>query len=154
MALGDVGFSAVAIGALLLPPAVSGAIAARRSATIGARLGRWNDPVAALATVLVLVAVLVTPPVAAALSLVALAAAYGVVQPPLLDAVSAAVTDGPATAIGAANLVLLLGGGAGSAVVGGLGATGGGVVLLVLVGAVAVVTVAAARPGAGVADRA
>lgn len=130
VALGGIGVSALGIGALLLPPALSGAVAARWSGAITGRLGRWTEPVAAVATVSVLLVVLFAPPVLAALSLLALAGAYGIVQPPLLEAVSRAVDDGPGTAIGSANLVLLLGGGVGSAVVGGLGARGGGFVLL------------------------
>jgi MFS family permease len=144
VALGRIGVSALGIGALLLPPAFSGAVAARWSAVITGRLGRWTEPVAATATVSVLLVVLVAPPVLATLSLFALAGAYGIIQPPLLEAVSSAVDDGPATAIGAANLVLLLGGGVGSAVVGGLGARGGGLVLLVMALAVSTVVFRAA----------
>lgn len=161
VALGGVGVSSVGIGLLLLPPAVTGALAARWSASIGSWAGRWTDPVAAAAPVVVLAAVLLAPPVAGALTLVVLAAAYGVVQPPLLAASSELVSDGPATAIGAANLVLLLGGGVGSAMVGGLGATGGGsallaigLVVLVVVarGAVRAPGTAAAAGGVAVAD--
>jgi MFS family permease len=137
VALGEAGFGALAIGLLLLPPAVSGALSARFSGAIGARLGAWTDPVAAWFTLVVLVVLVAGTPVAAAIAIVVLATAYGMVQPRLLAAVSAAVQDGPATAIGSANLVLLLGGGAGAAAVGGLGEVLGPAVLLVLVGLVA-----------------
>lgn len=141
VALGRIGFGAIGIGLLLLPPAVSGALFARRSDAVARVLGRWTDAAAAIATVTVLVVILQAPPVAGALALVGLAAAYGVVQPRLLATVAERVQDGPATAIGTANLVLLLGGGIGSAMIGGLGRTAGGPVLTVLVGVVAAATV-------------
>ena len=141
VALGRVGFGAIGIGLLLLPPAVSGALFARRSDAVARVLGRWTDAAAAVTTVVVLVIILTAPPVAGALALLGLAASYGVVQPRLLAAVAERVQDGPATAIGTANLLLLLGGGIGSAMVGGLGRTMGGIVLLVLVGLVMLATV-------------
>lgn len=141
VALGRVGFGAIGIGLLLLPPAVSGALFARRSDVVARVLGRWTDAAAAVTTVAVLVVILTAPPVAGALALLGLAASYGVVQPRLLAAVAERVHDGPATAIGTANLLLLLGGGIGSAMVGGLGRTLGGIVLLVLVALVALATV-------------
>jgi hypothetical protein len=141
IALGRAGFGAIGIGLLLLPPAVSGAVAARRSAAVARVLGRWTDAAAALTTVAVLVVILTAPPVAGALALLGLAAAYGIVQPRLLAAVADRVHDGPATAIGTANLLLLLGGGIGSAMIGGLGRTDGGITLAVLVGVVALATV-------------
>ena len=141
VALGRVGFGAIGIGLLLLPPAVSGAVFARRSDAVARVLGRWTDAAAAVTTVVVLVIILTAPPVAGALALLGLAAAYGIVQPRLLAAVASRVQDGPATAIGTANLLLLLGGGIGSAMVGGLGRALGGVVLAVLVGLVAIATV-------------
>lgn len=149
VALGRVGFGAIGIGLLLLPPAVSGAVFARRSDAVARVLGRWTDAAAAVTTVLVLVVILTAPPVAGALALLGLAAAYGIVQPRLLAAVAERVQDGPATAIGTANLLLLLGGGIGSAMVGGLGRSLGGTVLAVLVGFVAAATVreAAATKG-------
>lgn len=143
VALGRAGFDAVAIGALLVPGAVSGAVSARASERTGAVLGRWTDAAGALVTVVVLATVLLAPPVVAALALVGLAAAYGTVQPRLLAAVAEHVSQGPATAIGTANLLLLLGGGVGSAAVGGLGRSLGGTVLLVLVVVVAGATVRA-----------
>lgn len=145
VALGRLGYGAIAIGLVLLPPAVSGALAARNTAAIAARLGRATDPLAAVITAVVLTVLLFAPPLAAALSLVGLAAAYGIVQPRLLETVSARVHDGPATAIGTANLVLLLGGGVGAATVGGLGTQRGLTVLLVLVVAVAASVVRASR---------
>lgn len=141
VALGRVGFGAIGIGLLLLPPAVSGALFARRSDAVARVLGRWTDAAAAVTTVVVLVIILTAPPVAGALALLGLAASYGVVQPRLLAAVAERVHDGPATGIGTANLLLLLGGGIGSAMVGGLGRTLGGIVLLVLVSLVALATV-------------
>jgi hypothetical protein len=141
VALGRAGFSPIAIGVLLLPPAVSGAVFARRSAAVARALGRWTDAAAAVTTLVVLVVILAAPPVAGALALLGLAAAYGVVQPRLLAVVADRVDDGPATAIGTANLLLLLGGGVGSAIVGGLGLVRGGVVLAVLVGLVVVAVV-------------
>ena len=144
VALGGIGFSAIAIGLVLLPPAVSGAVFARRSDAVARVLGRWTDAAAAVTTAAVLVVILAAPPVAGALALLGLAASYGIVQPRLLAAVAARVDDGPATAIGTANLVLLLGGGIGAAMVGGLGRTNGGIVLSVLVSAVALLTVRAA----------
>ena len=141
VALGRVGFGAIGIGLLLLPPAVSGALFARRSDVVARVLGRWTDAAAAVTTVAVLVVILTAPPVAGALALLGLAASYGVVQPRLLAAVAERVHDGPATAIGTANLLLLLGGGIGSAMVGGLGRTLGGIVLLALVALVALATV-------------
>ena len=122
-------------------PAVSGALFARRSDAVARVLGRWTDAAAAVTTVVVLGIILTAPPVAGALALLGLAASYGVVQPRLLAAVAERVQDGPATAIGTANLLLLLGGGIGSAMVGGLGRTMGGIVLLVLVGLVMLATV-------------
>ena len=116
-------------------------MAARRSAAVARVLGRWTDAAAAVTTVAVLVVILTAPPVAGALALLGLAAAYGIVQPRLLAAVADRVHDGPATAIGTANLLLLLGGGIGSAMVGGLGRTGGGITLAVLVVGVALATV-------------
>ncbi len=133
VALGRAGFGAIGIGLLLLPPAVSGALFARRSDAVARVLRRWTDAAAAVTTLAVLAIILTAPPVAGALALLGLAAAYGIVQPRLLAAVAARVDDGPATAIGTANLVLLLGGGIGSAMVGGLGLRLGGVVLAVLV---------------------
>ena len=144
VALGRAGFSAIGIGLLLLPPAVSGALAARHSNAVARVLGPATDAVAALVTLVVAVGVLLAPPVVAALALVGLAAAYGIVQPRLLAVVSSRVDDGPATAIGTANLVLLLGGGIGSAMVGGLGRTVGGATLAVLV---ALVVAAVVREG-------
>lgn len=141
VALGRIGVGPIGIGLLLLPPAVSGALAARRSAAIAERLTPWTDAVAAVTTLVVLVLILTTPPIVGALSLVGLAASYGIVQPRLLDMVSTRVDDGPATAIGTANLLLLLGGGIGSAMVGGLGLVLGGIVLAVLVAGVAVAVV-------------
>lgn len=141
VALGGVGFTAIGIGLLLLPPAVSGAVFARKSAAVARVLGRWTDAAAAVTTLAVLVVILVAPPVVGALALLGLAASYGIVQPRLLAAVASRVEDGPATAIGTANLLLLLGGGVGSAIVGGLGRTAGGVALVILVGLVASATV-------------
>ena len=141
VALGRAGASAIGIGLLLLPPAVSGAVFARRSDAVARALGRWTDATAAVTTLAVLVVILVAPPVAGALALLGLAASYGVVQPRLLAVVAERVDDGPATAIGTANLLLLLGGGVGSAIVGGLGLLRGGVVLALLVGLVVVATV-------------
>ena len=154
VALGRAGFSAIGIGLLLLPPAVSGAVFARRSAAVARVLGRWTDAAAAVTTLLVALVILLAPPVAGALALLGLAAAYGIVQPRLLAVVAERVHDGPATAIGTANLLLLLGGGAGSAMVGGLGRTLGGAVIVVLVGLVAVATLreATARDHRAIAD--
>ncbi len=143
--LGRDGFSAIGIGLLLLPPAVSGAVFARRSDAVARRLGAATDAVAAVVTLLVLVVILTAPPVAGALAVIGLAAAYGIVQPRLLAAVADRVDDGPATAIGTANLVLLLGGGIGSAMVGGLGLQRGGVLLALLVGCVVVAVSREAR---------
>lgn len=145
VALGRIGFSAIGIGLVLLPPAVSGAVFARRSDAVARVLGRWTDAAAAVTTAVVLVVILLAPAVVGALALLGLAAAYGVVQPRLLAAVAARVDDGPATAIGTANLLLLLlGGGVGSAMVGGLGRSLGGAVLAVLVAGVAALVVRAA----------
>lgn len=150
VALGRVGFSAIGIGLLLLPPAVSGAVFARRSDAVARVLGRWTDAVAAVTTLVVIIVILAAPPVAGALALLGLAAAYGIVQPRLLAVVADRVHEGPATAIGTANLLLLLGGGVGSAMIGGLGRTLGGLVLAVLVGLVVVATLreAVATPAA------
>lgn len=142
--LGDAGFDAIVIGALLLPGAVIGATAARLSDRTAAALGRWTSPAAAVVTLLVLVGFLVLPPVLAALVTTGLAWSYGTIQPRLLAAIAVELDDGPATGIGSGNLVLLLGGGAGSAVVGGLGATLGGVVIALAVTAVIVATTAVA----------
>lgn len=138
VALGRAGFGAIGIGLLLLPPAVSGAVFARKSDAVARVLGRWTDAVAAATTLGVMLVILLAPPVAGALALLGLAAAYGIVQPRLLAVVAERVHDGPATAIGTANLLLLLGGGVGSAMVGGLGRALGGTVIAVLVGAVVV----------------
>lgn len=145
VALGRAGFSAIGIGLLLLPPAISGAVFARRSDSVARVLGRWTDAAAAVTTFAVILVILLAPPVAGALAVVALAAAYGIVQPRLLAVVAERVHDGPATAIGTANLLLLLGGGVGSAMVGGLGRTLGGSAIAILVGLVAVATVREAR---------
>ncbi len=145
VALGRVGFSAIGIGLLLLPPAVSGAVFARQSDAVARVLGRWTDAAAAVTTLVVLLVILGAPPVAGALALLGLAAAYGVVQPRLLAMVAERVHTGPATAIGTANLLLLLGGGIGSAAVGGLGRTLGGGLVALLVAVVAVATVREAR---------
>ena len=147
--LGATGWGAVGIGLALVPAAVSGAASARASGRIGALLGARTDPLAAVVTVAVAVTVVLAPPLVGALAIVPLAAAYGAVQPRMLDAVATEVTDGPATAIGAGNLVLLLGGGVGSAAVGGLGRVGGGVALAVLAAAVATWSVAATVREAG-----
>lgn len=145
VALGRAGFSAIGIGLLLLPPAVSGAVFARRSDAVARVLGRWTDATAAVTTFAVMVVILLAPPVGGALALLGLAAAYGIVQPRLLAVVAARVHDGPATAIGTANLLLLLGGGVGSAMVGGLGRTLGGGLIATLVGLVALATIREAR---------
>jgi MFS family permease len=134
--LGAAGYDAVAIGALLLPGAVIGATSARRSDRTAAALGRWTEPVAATITLVVLLAIVLLPPVAAALVTTGLAASYGTIQPRLLADIAGEVDDGPATGIGAANLVLLLGGGIGSATIGGLGTARGAVVLGVVISSV------------------
>lgn len=119
--LGEAGFDSIVIGALLLPGAVIGSLSARFSNRTAAWLGRWTEPAAAMVTLLVLSAIVVLPPVLAALVTTGLAWSYGTIQPRLLADIAAEVDDGPATGIGAANLVLLLGGGIGSATIGGLG---------------------------------
>lgn len=146
--LGDDGYGAIVIGALLLPGAVVGAVSARRSPRTAAALGRWTETVAGAVTVAVLVGFVLLPPILAALVTTALAWSYGTIQPRLLGDIARDVDDGPATGIGAANLVLLLGGGIGSATIGGLGTTLGAVVL----GAV-VVAVASAQLRAALARR-
>lgn len=148
--LGQAGWGPIAIGLLLLPPAVSGALTSRWSHLIARRLGRLTDPLAAVLVVVAVGVLLTSPPVIGAQVVVLLAGAYGMVQPRLMAAVAERLRTGPATALGTANLLLLLGGGLGAALVGGLGATPGLLVAAVLAAAVGVAT---ARAAAGVSAR-
>lgn len=134
--LGAAGWGPIGIGALLLPPAVSGAVSARWSDAIAARLGRATEPVVAALILISVTLVVLASPIVGALSIVVLATAFGMVQPRLLAAFASSVRSGPATAIGMANLVFLLGGGIGAAAVGGLGPTAGGAALLVTAAAI------------------
>ena len=120
------GWSPLATGALLLPAAVVGFVSPPVARHAMRRLGARRSmalacPVTAVALLVAALGAVVESPALLALSVVLVTAAFGVGQPAMISAVSAAVPgEQRGVALGIATLVFLTGASVGAALVGGL----------------------------------
>ena len=115
------GFDGIALGLILLPLAVAGAITSVQSARVQIRIGRRTTTIASLSS-LSIGAVLVgltggdPPPVLMAALLIPFGVGFGLLHPPLVNEVTVAFEGADRTlALGLYNMASFLGGAAGAA---------------------------------------
>jgi len=141
------GWQPLRVGLVLLPAAVTGAIAARAAGRLGPRIGHFRTATAAAAaslTGLVVGALAPTSVPAIVLGLAGTATGFGAAQVVLVDLVSDITPPGMlGAALGVFNLVVFVGGSFGTALVGGLSGVVGlppSLAVMALLPAVALVT--------------